>query len=99
MFLYAVYNFDHVVVVGRTVISEKNIQHASHIVVAVCIQAEDPETETRLFRPFLAIMQRASRLKRELQMLSTEPPPGISCWQAEEQIDELRARQYPHELK
>lgn len=39
-------------------------------------------------------MQRASRLKRELQMLSTEPPPGITCWQTEEQIDDLRARKY-----
>lgn len=64
-----------------------------------CIDPEYPGTETLLFRPFLAIMQRASRLKRELQMLSTEPPPGISCWQAEERIDELRARQYPHKPK
>ncbi|XP_020490751.1 ubiquitin-conjugating enzyme E2 T [Labrus bergylta] len=37
-------------------------------------------------------MQRASRLKRELQMLSTEPPPGITCWHTEEQIDDLRAQ-------
>ncbi|KAM3618533.1 uncharacterized protein V6R79_021413 [Siganus canaliculatus] len=37
-------------------------------------------------------MQRVSRLKRELQMLSTEPPPGITCWQSEEQIDDLRAQ-------
>ncbi|KAM3871724.1 ubiquitin-conjugating enzyme E2 T [Diretmus argenteus] len=37
-------------------------------------------------------MQRASRLKRELQMLSTEPPPGITCWQTEEQVDDLRAQ-------
>ncbi|XP_012711835.2 ubiquitin-conjugating enzyme E2 T [Fundulus heteroclitus] len=37
-------------------------------------------------------MQRASRLKRELQMLSTEPPPGITCWQTEERIDDLRAQ-------
>ncbi|KAK5863636.1 hypothetical protein PBY51_000653 [Eleginops maclovinus] len=37
-------------------------------------------------------MQKASRLKRELQMLSTEPPPGITCWQTEEQIDDLRAQ-------
>ncbi|KAM6928538.1 ubiquitin-conjugating enzyme E2 T isoform 1-T1 [Lycodopsis pacificus] len=37
-------------------------------------------------------MQRASRLKRELQMLSTEPPPGITCWQAEERIDDIRAQ-------
>lgn len=84
-------------VVRRTAISDKNVQHyaACHIVVAICIKTEDSKTKTRLFRPFLAIMQRASRLKRELQMLSTEPPPGISCWQAEERIDELRARQYP----
>ncbi|KAJ8370374.1 hypothetical protein SKAU_G00104020 [Synaphobranchus kaupii] len=37
-------------------------------------------------------MQRTTRLKRELQMLSTEPPPGISCWQSEGQIDDLRAQ-------
>ncbi|XP_013873359.1 ubiquitin-conjugating enzyme E2 T [Austrofundulus limnaeus] len=37
-------------------------------------------------------MLRTSRLKRELQMLSTEPPPGITCWQTEEQIDDLRAQ-------
>ncbi|XP_026188185.1 ubiquitin-conjugating enzyme E2 T [Mastacembelus armatus] len=37
-------------------------------------------------------MQRVSRLKRELQMLSTEPPPGVTCWQKEERIDDLRAQ-------
>ncbi|KAK0147336.1 Ubiquitin-conjugating enzyme E2 T [Merluccius polli] len=37
-------------------------------------------------------MQRVSRLKRELHMLSTEPPPGITCWQSEELVDELRAQ-------
>lgn len=37
-------------------------------------------------------MQRVSRLKRELQMLSTEPPPGITCWQTEERMDDLRAQ-------
>jgi len=37
-------------------------------------------------------MQRISRLKRELQMLSTEPPPGITCWQTEGQMDDLRAQ-------
>ncbi|TDH10517.1 hypothetical protein EPR50_G00075950 [Perca flavescens] len=37
-------------------------------------------------------MQKASRLKRELQMLSTEPPPGITCWQTEERVDDLRAQ-------
>ncbi|XP_054432504.1 ubiquitin-conjugating enzyme E2 T [Pteronotus mesoamericanus] len=26
-------------------------------------------------------MQRASRLRRELSLLATEPPPGITCWQ------------------
>uniref|UniRef100_A0A2R8Y812 Ubiquitin conjugating enzyme E2 T n=1 Tax=Homo sapiens TaxID=9606 RepID=A0A2R8Y812_HUMAN len=37
-------------------------------------------------------MQRASRLKRELHMLATEPPPGITCWQDKDQMDDLRAR-------
>ncbi|XP_035014494.1 ubiquitin-conjugating enzyme E2 T [Hippoglossus stenolepis] len=37
-------------------------------------------------------MQKTSRLKRELQMLSTEPPPGITCWQTEERMDDLRAQ-------
>ncbi|CAL8368083.1 unnamed protein product [Lota lota] len=37
-------------------------------------------------------MQRVSRLKRELQMLSTEPPPGITCWRPEDLVDELRAQ-------
>ncbi|XP_056130915.1 ubiquitin-conjugating enzyme E2 T [Lampris incognitus] len=37
-------------------------------------------------------MQRISRLKRELQMLSTEPPPGMTCWQTEGQMDDLRAQ-------
>ncbi|CAL9703092.1 unnamed protein product [Knipowitschia caucasica] len=37
-------------------------------------------------------MQRISRLKRELEMLSTEPPPGITCWQTEDNMNELRAQ-------
>uniref|UniRef100_A0A803YR20 Ubiquitin-conjugating enzyme E2 T n=1 Tax=Meleagris gallopavo TaxID=9103 RepID=A0A803YR20_MELGA len=37
-------------------------------------------------------MQRASRLSRELTMLSAEPPPGISCWQSGARLDELRAQ-------
>ncbi|XP_064328064.1 ubiquitin-conjugating enzyme E2 T [Phalacrocorax carbo] len=37
-------------------------------------------------------MQRASRLKRELSLLTTEPPPGITCWQNENQLDDLRAQ-------
>ncbi|XP_077758618.1 ubiquitin-conjugating enzyme E2 T isoform X3 [Canis aureus] len=42
-------------------------------------------------------MQRASRLKRELNLLATEPPPGITCWQDNDQMDDLRARRYPFE--
>ncbi|XP_053562906.1 ubiquitin-conjugating enzyme E2 T [Bombina bombina] len=37
-------------------------------------------------------MQRASRLKRELQLLTTEPPPGVTCWQHDDRVDELRAQ-------
>ncbi|XP_061668799.1 ubiquitin-conjugating enzyme E2 T isoform X1 [Syngnathoides biaculeatus] len=37
-------------------------------------------------------MQRASRLKKELAMLTTEPPPGITCWRIEDRIDDLRAQ-------
>ncbi|KAM9785607.1 ubiquitin-conjugating enzyme E2 T [Neosynchiropus ocellatus] len=37
-------------------------------------------------------MQRASRLKRELQMLSTEPPPGITCWHTGDKVDDLKAQ-------
>ncbi|KAK3547566.1 hypothetical protein QTP86_025473 [Hemibagrus guttatus] len=43
-------------------------------------------------------MQRNSRLKRELHMLSTEPPPGVSCWQMDERVEELQARQYTENL-
>lgn len=38
------------------------------------------------------IMQRTSRLKRELMLLTTEPPPGITCWQNSSQLDDLRAQ-------
>ncbi|KAG9464576.1 hypothetical protein GDO78_019699 [Eleutherodactylus coqui] len=37
-------------------------------------------------------MQRQSRLKRELQLLSTEPPTGISCWQVDDNMEQLRAQ-------
>ncbi|NXH75835.1 UBE2T enzyme, partial [Hydrobates tethys] len=37
-------------------------------------------------------MQRASRLERELSLLTTEPPPGITCWQNENRLDDLRAQ-------
>lgn len=36
-------------------------------------------------------MQRASRLKRELNLLATEPPPGITCWQDKDKMDDLQA--------
>uniref|UniRef100_A0A6I8RVQ5 Ubiquitin-conjugating enzyme E2 T n=1 Tax=Xenopus tropicalis TaxID=8364 RepID=A0A6I8RVQ5_XENTR len=37
-------------------------------------------------------MQRVSRLKRELQLLNKEPPPGVTCWQNESNMDDLRAQ-------
>ncbi|KAG8451102.1 hypothetical protein GDO86_003390 [Hymenochirus boettgeri] len=37
-------------------------------------------------------MQRASRLNRELQLLNKEPPPGVTCWQQEGSMDDLRAQ-------
>ncbi|XP_051004195.1 ubiquitin-conjugating enzyme E2 T [Acomys russatus] len=37
-------------------------------------------------------MQKASRLKRELHMLAIEPPPGITCWQEKDRVDDLRAQ-------
>ncbi|KAJ7331836.1 hypothetical protein JRQ81_014016 [Phrynocephalus forsythii] len=40
----------------------------------------------------LGAMQRASRLKRELHLLMTEPPPGITCWQNESRIGDLQAQ-------
>ena len=36
-------------------------------------------------------MQRSTRMKRELDILSREPPPGISCWMVDDQIDKLQA--------
>ncbi|XP_061487816.1 ubiquitin-conjugating enzyme E2 T isoform X2 [Rhineura floridana] len=37
-------------------------------------------------------MQRASRLKRELHLLTTQPPTGITCWQNGSCINDLRAQ-------
>ncbi|XP_021492343.1 ubiquitin-conjugating enzyme E2 T [Meriones unguiculatus] len=37
-------------------------------------------------------MQRATRLKKELRMLAIEPPPGITCWQEKDRMDDLRAQ-------
>ena len=39
-------------------------------------------------------MQRSTRMKRELDILSREPPPGISCWMVDDQIDKLQAGFY-----
>lgn len=36
-------------------------------------------------------MQRSSRMQRELSILKKEPPPGISCWAIDGQIDKLQA--------
>ncbi|XP_070566318.1 ubiquitin-conjugating enzyme E2 T-like [Ptychodera flava] len=37
-------------------------------------------------------MQRAARMKREIQMFEREPPHGISCWMKKDKFDELEAR-------
>nr|XP_020737679.1 ubiquitin-conjugating enzyme E2 T [Odocoileus virginianus texanus]XP_020737680.1 ubiquitin-conjugating enzyme E2 T [Odocoileus virginianus texanus] len=37
-------------------------------------------------------MQRTSRLKRELSLLAAEPPPGITCWQNGDRMEDLRAQ-------
>ncbi|KAG9269923.1 ubiquitin-conjugating enzyme E2 T [Astyanax mexicanus] len=37
-------------------------------------------------------MQRISRLKRELQLLNTEPPPGIHCSFSEENLENIQAQ-------
>ncbi|XP_020370414.1 ubiquitin-conjugating enzyme E2 T isoform X2 [Rhincodon typus] len=38
------------------------------------------------------MMQRTSRLKKEMQLLASQPPPGVSCWQNNDQMDDLRAQ-------
>ena len=37
-------------------------------------------------------MQRASRMKKELQRLGTDPPHGVSCWPKEGRLDYLEAK-------
>ncbi|CAH1785981.1 unnamed protein product [Owenia fusiformis] len=37
-------------------------------------------------------MQRAARMKREMQLFSESPPHGISCWNKNDSIEELEAR-------
>lgn len=39
-------------------------------------------------------MQRILRLKRELQLLSKNPPHGISCWQEDESVGLLKASKF-----
>ena len=36
--------------------------------------------------------QRASRLKKELERLRTDPPHGVTCWPVEDRADYLRAQ-------
>ncbi|GAB6031671.1 Ubiquitin-conjugating enzyme E2 T [Chamberlinius hualienensis] len=36
-------------------------------------------------------MQRSARMSKEIAMLQTSPPPGISCWSNHDQLDELEA--------
>ncbi|XP_068706547.1 ubiquitin-conjugating enzyme E2 T-like [Montipora foliosa] len=36
-------------------------------------------------------MQRSTRMERELNILTKEPPPGISCWMINDEIDKLEA--------
>lgn len=36
-------------------------------------------------------MQRSTRMQRELNILTKEPPPRISCWMVDDQIDKLQA--------
>jgi hypothetical protein len=33
-------------------------------------------------------------MKRELQLMERDPPPGISCWMVDDRIDNLQASQY-----
>lgn len=37
-------------------------------------------------------MQRVSRMNRELSLLEREPPPGISCWQKDNDVTHLEAQ-------
>lgn len=37
-------------------------------------------------------MIRISRMKKELKMLKTDPPAGISCWPVEDRADLLEAK-------
>lgn len=39
-------------------------------------------------------MQRAARMKRELEMLVNRPPHGISCWSKGDSIEMLQGRTY-----
>lgn len=38
-------------------------------------------------------MQREARMKREIQLLEIDPPPGISCWMVDDRIEHLQASQ------
>ena len=46
------------------------------------------------FETFEIIMQKSARMKKELEMLITSPPYGISCWPKDDRTDLLEARKY-----
>ena len=64
--------------------------HPSLVPGAICVAIlpSKPDSQPSL----VPAMQRASRLKRELTLLATEPPPGITCWQDGDRMDDLHAR-------
>ena len=37
-------------------------------------------------------MQKAGRMKKELQMLSTAPPHGVSCWPSDDRLNKWEAK-------
>lgn len=64
--------------------------HPSLVPGAICVAIlpSKPDSQPSL----VPAMQRASRLKRELTLLATEPPPGITCWQDGDRMDDLHAQ-------
>lgn len=43
-------------------------------------------------------MQRAARMKKELQIIETSPPHGISCWAKDDDVSHLEASRYNAEI-
>ena len=46
---------------------------------------------TKCFRYYTRRMQKAARMKKELAMLESSPPPGASCWTVQDKLDQLEA--------